>query len=152
METLNILSKASAAVNKDMLTLLGSIMERYDIVYKGTEKRVSMQELQMLLPRNCVAVSNTGNKCKAKCFNGSEYCMKHYKKGFLSKIHVVQEEIKSQHDIKPSQLTEVFLDDTFYLVDAQFIYDRSTLGKVGYVDDGQYILTDDPFILNLSDV
>jgi hypothetical protein len=49
-------------------------------------------------------------------------------------------------------LQSVFIEDSFYLTDNDYIYDKSTYNKVGYVEkiDNKivYQLSDDPFVLN----
>ena len=47
-----------------------------------------------------------------------------------------------------SSLTKKFIEDTFYYVDQQYVYDLN-LEKVGYMDEGTCVLTSDPFILEM---
>jgi hypothetical protein len=53
-----------------------------------------------------------------------------------------------QSEIDKCNLETKLIDDTFYYMDKNYIYDRDTLEKVGYISDNEFILTDDPFILN----
>lgn len=159
METLKVLTKATAALHKDIGGILTTITERYNIVYKGTDKRVPLEELENLfLPRTCNVVSpNTGNRCRNKCYNGSNYCLKHYSRRFCetgdagattSQLQLIQ---NGSNNLSCSKKEKMFIGDGFYLVDCQYIYDKNTGAKVGYIDDGEFIFTDDPFILESVD-
>lgn len=163
METLKVLSRATTALTKDIQSVIEVITQQYDIVYKGTEKKVSMEELErLLLPKTCCVVSpNTGSRCKGKCYNGSMYCSKHYNKHIqqqLTNKHASSQMdecdlhlVKGESGKIGGNAEEVFIEDAFYLVDSSFIYDKSTREKVGYIDNGEFVLTDDPFILNIID-
>ena len=50
--------------------------------------------------------------------------------------------------IDKSNYKKQLIDNSFYYIDDSFIYNTSTLEKVGYIENNEFILTDDPFILN----
>ena len=181
---------------KDITNILDMMFEEYDIFYKDTSESVkkqiiinkftsifSEQEEQEL----CRGFSQNGNKCFKKTHQDSDFCKIHGYLAFRQKSNVVsiktegnlfdtsiQEIIsKPQKDLDILSLKEKFINDSFYYYDDRFIYDKSSLEKVGYLakpidsssvpltqsvlagkvkylenDDNQnFILTDDPFIL-----
>lgn len=104
------------------------------------------------------------------------YCKKHYKKyqAKKNKDNIDSKNITyeierhdsrdshNSHEIEVNKLsikcvdgkkTKKFINDSFYYVDDKFIYSLdlksgSIYTKVGYIKNGEYILSDDPFILN----
>jgi hypothetical protein len=54
---------------------------------------------------------------------------------------------KVHNKVYEKDLKKKFIDDVFYLIDDKFIYDNKTLEKVGIINNNNYILTLDPFIL-----
>jgi hypothetical protein len=48
---------------------------------------------------------------------------------------------------KDKSLQQKFIDNTFYYVDDEFVYDKETYEKVGYKQNNEYVLTFDPFLL-----
>ena len=157
---------------KDITNILDMMFEEYDIFYKDTSESVkkqiiinkftnifSDQEEQEL----CRGFSQNGNKCFKKTHQDSDFCKIHGYLAFRQKSNVVsiktepnifdmQEIIsKPQKDLDILSLKEKFINDSFYYYDNRFIYDKSSLEKVGYLelsdDTDNFILTDDPFIL-----
>jgi hypothetical protein len=60
----------------------------------------------------------------------------------------------NNNTIDKSQLKNVLIEDSFYLVDNEWIYDKQSYEKVGYLEKNNntinYILSSDPFILNIN--
>jgi hypothetical protein len=129
----------------------------------------------------CCAATKTGTKCKNKVIDNSNYCGKHYYSGenlkqiLHPKIHFsnnsnyeiidnLNNEMKNTNDlytieinnntIDKSQLKNILIEDSFYLVDNEWIYDKQSYEKVGYLEKNNntinYILSSDPFILNIN--
>lgn len=46
-------------------------------------------------------------------------------------------------------LQETLIDDAFYYTNTEYIYDKKSMQKVGYVEGDRYVLTDDPFVLGI---
>lgn len=63
--------------------------------------------------------------------------------------------IRDYENLDAKNFKQQLIQDTFYYVDSEYIYDKQTMQRVGYVDtelsDQQpnYVLTDDPFVLGL---
>ena len=95
------------------------------------------------------------------------YAERSYNKEFLSqfnKIASVGSNIGIDNKINIHELTiwyfknkidilsleKTFINDSFYYHDKSFIYDKESLEKVGYIEnENDFILTDDPFILEI---
>jgi hypothetical protein len=61
----------------------------------------------------------------------------------------------NQTHIDNKNLKNVLIENAFYYVDSNWIYDKKTLEKVGYIEkndtsEEKFILTSDPFILQLN--
>ena len=103
--------------------------------------------------KRCIGiVQNNGvvSQCSKNVCNPTiNYCKLHYKKHRDENLKTFEETIKtlkSQHfDI--SYKTKKFINDSFYYIDDCYIYTNEGI-KVGIVKNDEYILTDDPFILN----
>lgn len=63
------------------------------------------------------------------------------------------ENYKKHKEHKNLNLKQQLIQDTFYYVDSEYIYDKQSMQRVGYVEttqsDYNYVLTDDPFVLGL---
>ena len=125
----------------------------------------------------CCAVTKNGNRCSRKALDDCNYCGIHvYSEQNLKLIHnnnkinsknnsdifdnfhlfVVEREREREQGNNDQREPEgmfkkVLIDDAFYLTDNKWVYDKVTNMKVGYVSKSEenynYILTDDPFIL-----
>jgi hypothetical protein len=103
--------------------------------------------------------NNIPSQCsKNGVFEG--YCKQHYNKYFdkdklKDKLEnketydfIYESESESESEsIEPK--IKKFINDSFYYIDDNFIY-LSNLSntKVGYIKNGEYVLSDDPFLLN----
>lgn len=156
----------------DISSIIDKILEEYDIFYKDTEQKVKREillnkfKLDLLDKREetnfCKGFSKNGNKCINKTFEDSKYCKRHHYLTFRDQFNEtpIKQDIIILNDNNETQketldinkFTTKMIDDTFYYVDSNFIYDKETLKKVGYIENDQdtknYILTDDPFILS----
>ena len=117
----------------------------------------------------CSAIKASGTPCTNKKYQNSKYCKKHMSKEWMEKystrfsnetekspriffeeqniIYETADQINATK-IDISKLSKKFIEDSFYYIDSKFIYDANDYRKVGYVDNNEYILTDDPFILS----
>jgi len=117
----------------------------------------------------CAAVTKTGTKCCKRAADDTKYCKTHMSRAFFDQLQQSQSQLQLQNPLQQSHSDQLplplqpehtpehyrlqLIDDTFYYVDDHFIYDKHTLEKVGYIErnrteEGEFILTDDPFILD----
>ena len=101
----------------------------------------------------CRGISKNGNKCCRQSSENNEYCKTHQYLSFRQIVNepkvdnlFIIESNSFDRDTKNMELQ--LIEDSFYYVDNFFVYEKETLKKVGYVENKEYILTDDPFILN----
>lgn len=174
----NLSSDLKNSCSKDILHIFDIIFEEYDIVYKNTDKIVNKQiltdRLHNLLNEKvkeeipvCKGFSQNGNKCFKRTQQNSNYCKVHAYLAFREKnalpINLSNNKIDtltsnniytpmnlSKNKIDILSLEKTFINDSFYYHDKRFIYDKESLEKVGYVEnENDFILTDDPFILEI---
>lgn len=166
MEVTKVISKLrdvslelEKSYTKDMMAIIENIYNNYDIKERGTDKLVSKGELIArfkLSEKNesmiCLAMCQNGNKCVRRPMEGSEYCKMHIGLSLRNKFNEVMMEVEVL-DVSKGIMEDVdkkeerFIEDMFYYVDERYIYDKETLERVGIVSKGEYILTNDPFIL-----
>lgn len=169
----NLSTDLKDSCTKDILHIFDIIFEEYDIVYKNTDQLVNKQiltdRLRDLLNEKigeeihvCKGFSQNGNKCFKRSQQNSNYCKVHSYLAFREKNALVSN-IKidtltfnniytpmnlSKNKIDILSLEKTFINDSFYYRDKSFIYDKESLEKVGYIEnENDFILTDDPFIL-----
>ena len=147
--------------------------KKYDILYKNSNNTVKYKEfldhfingLEDKKENICLGISQNGNKCCRKAQDNSNYCKVHFYLEFRNKednqkrdtIFIINENNKdNKFDVKKQNLQKVFIEDSFYYKDDKFIYDTfknpdGTINyqKVGYIENNELILTDDPFILGI---
>lgn len=164
----NLPNNLERAYINDISTVIDQLLEEYSICYKETNVSVPRNillgrfKLKLLNKEEtnfCNGFSKNGNKCTNKTFEESKYCKRHHYLTFKEQFETVNlksdivifntnNETKKQDT---STLQKKMIDDTFYYIDDEFIYEIDTLQKVGYIEmDGtnkNYILTSDPFIL-----
>lgn len=117
----------------------------------------------------CKGFSQNGNKCFKRSQQNSNYCKVHAYLAFREKnalpINISNNKIdtllsnnksalytpmNSKNKIDILSLEKTFINDSFYYHDKSFIYDKESLEKVGYIENEKdFILTDDPFILEI---
>lgn len=144
--------------------VIKDILKNYVILDKNMDKVKEETLIRDLLNveqvERCSGVVSSGGgftQCTRNASDNGAYCKTHVKKyqnKTAAKRISVQDEmlylVKSQVGIDDKNLKKVFIEDSFYFVDDNFIYDNvnQILSKVGYIEQGEYVLTDDPFILN----
>lgn len=154
---------------KDIVSMINVIYEECDVLERGTKKFISKEELIArcglgMRDNICKALCQSGSKCIRRCVDGGEYCKMHIGLSIKEKMSnmlimdMYEKEGVELGEVKGMGMSEVkrndmsgmkskFIEDMFYYVDDMYIYDRETTEKVGYISDGKYILTDDPFVL-----
>lgn len=122
----------------------------------------------------CSSATKAGTKCKHKALDNSNFCAKHLYstenlRNLLHKQQTQQSiEIKTENLEKDSEfyiienklkthnntlnntnnnLQNVLIENAFYYTNDIWIYDKESMEKVGYIENNNYILTSDPFIL-----
>ncbi|NBP01672.1 MAG: hypothetical protein EBU90_16360 [Proteobacteria bacterium] len=125
----------------------------------------------------CAAITKNGSKCIRKAQAESKYCRQHAFKAFTGNyttplhttpLHTAHTLTNNQNELagisfvecnpgdgmtnEMASLKKHFIEDSFYWVDEQYIYDLNNYNRVGYIDtqtsNPEYVLTDDPFLLN----
>jgi hypothetical protein len=164
--------KIEKAYFDDIIKITNMIFDEYDITYKNThipvEKNIFLNKFKIFQTNNvliCKGISKNGNKCSRKASVDSKYCKTHNYLSFrehlnekiditenifvIEKNHVdIDDNIDDNIDIKNIQKMELkLINDSFYYIDNEYIYEKESLNKVGYIHNKEYILTDDPFIL-----
>lgn len=162
------------AVNDDIDYLCNKLCQDLDIYKRGARNHlISQGELKQIMQlylnlhiesKFCQGITSQNNRCTRKAKTNSSYCQLHINKYRTShNLTIKHEKNINDHDVvlvtksndnsvgKTSMKTK-FLDDKFYNIDEKFIYEKDTLDKVGYIKidehgNSEYILTDDPFIL-----
>lgn len=107
----------------------------------------------LLKTKRCIGTTNSSpiSQCSRNALTDSDYCKKHmFNIGLQSDKNDVSFYVKKRkpETVCESSLTKKFIEDTFYYIDNQYVYDLN-LEKVGYMDDGNCVLTSDPFILEM---
>jgi hypothetical protein len=144
---------------------LKTLYSQYKI-YDSDDNEVNLETLQMkmLSPKivkRCIGTTNTSpvSQCSKNALDNYDYCKIHLYKMCLvnkdsndsneSKIHSIEYKCSNTHISNDNlSLKKVFIDDSFYYTDNIFIYDSNNT-KVGYISKNEYILTSDPFILEM---
>jgi len=176
-EITNSLSdKIKTAYKKDIDKIIDILIQEYDICKRDTNEQITKNELKSIFFKNyeikyCSAVTKNGLQCKHKVLNDSLYCNKHIYsmqnfKNFIHKNYetesqnqeiqndnknliFIQENDKNVTECKINKrnLKNVLIENEFYLIDEKWIYDKNTMEKMGYIENNEYILTSDPFII-----
>ena len=145
---------------------LKTLFKKYH-VYDNEENIMSQEiiEKELLSPKiikRCIGTTNTSpiTQCSKNALDDYDYCKIHMYK--LGSTHIHKEQFDNSNilvhfntnnnfdNLSTEKLKKKFIDDTFYLIDDKFIYnDNDTLEKVGIIDNNKYILTSDPFVLDI---
>lgn len=107
--------------------------------------------------KRCIGVTNTNpvSQCSRNAIDNYDYCKTHLYKmclqsnedeDVLSSLTNIEYLSMPQVENDYKNLKKKFIDDSFYYIDEKYIYD-SSYSKVGYIQNNNYILTNDPFIL-----
>jgi hypothetical protein len=155
METINeqiFLEKYKKSIIKESI----KILLKNCIVYKDdTELNYDEIFCILLKPKaikRCLGITNGPlgpEQCLKNAKESLNYCKTHlYKYGFpKDKTIVIENKVNEKLNVD-KEFTKKFIHDSHYIIDDEFIYDLETLEKVGYINKGKYIFTDDPFILS----
>lgn len=163
-----ILQNSSIKIEKayinDIIKITNMIFEEYDITYKNTkiavEKEIFLNKFKTVFKNDnvliCKGISKNGNKCSRKANENSNYCKTHnylsYREIINEKcddnIFIVESNTENQNILEIEKMELKLINDSFYYTDNNYIYEKDTLNKAGYVYKQEYILTDDPFILS----
>jgi hypothetical protein len=161
-----ILQNSSIKIEKayvnDIIKITNMIFEEYDITYKNTEiaveRDIFLNKFKSVFKNEnnliCKGISKNGNKCSRKVNENSNYCKTHnylsYREMVNDKcdnIFVIESNKVNQDNLKIDNMELKLIKDSFYYTDNNYIYEKDTLNKAGYIYNNEYILTDDPFIL-----
>lgn len=155
------------AIKKDIQSIINSLTIQFDIYERGTNEFVTTDKLTKEILKMfeftqqinfCSGVTKMGTRCTKRSIIGSEYCKAHIYKHYMSQqtsIHNANKDgmlymmTESPDNVKEKidGVEKTLIDGTFYYTDSSFIYDNDSFDKVGYIEDGKYVLTDDPFVL-----
>lgn len=140
-----------------------TIYKQFTVIDKHNND-ITDQELHKILLRQknikrCIGCTNKTpiSQCTKNAIHEFDYCKSHlYKAGLTSEKPIVTDfNIIKQHQlIDKSDLIKKFIDDSFYYIhkipqtNQPFIYNMN-LEKVGYIHNNEYILTSNPFILQM---
>lgn len=130
-------------------------------IYDSNNVLMDIETLQkeILTPKiikRCIGATNTTpiTQCSRNAIENYDYCKTHLYKICLQSqenipdtlsINLFEYDINSTKEDK-SNFKKKFIEDSFYFIDNQFIYDMNHV-KVGYIHNNEYILTSDPFVL-----
>jgi hypothetical protein len=157
----NVTSNVRDSYVKDITTIVNSMLCDYDIFYKDTNQRVNANILINKFKTNlqkqksnivCCGISKNGNRCTKKALDDSDYCKTHNYLEQRSKINNKDENLyiitntNNNTNQNNNDLQLKFIEDSFYYIDNEYIYDRDTMENVGYIYEDQYILSNDPFV------
>jgi hypothetical protein len=152
------------AIKKDVETIVNNLKIQFDIYERGTKEFVTTDRLKMEILsmfqfvqeiRICSGITKTGTRCSKRSVIGSAYCQAHIYKSRSAEAGRSQMDTKLLYmmtdNITPNEqidkVEKCFIEGTFYYRDSSYIYDIETFAKVGYVENENPILTDDPFEL-----
>lgn len=136
---------------------LKTICKNYTI-YDSDDNLVDFETIQKQLLvsktlKRCIGTTSTSpvNQCTRNAVENYDYCRTHLYKMCLKTDCVDDVSFEIEFNLNKvneckNNLKKKLIDDSFYYIDEKFIYDTH-YNKVGYIEDGKYILTSDPFIL-----
>lgn len=161
-----LLEKYKKTITRDIIKKL---YEKYTI-YDDDENEINEKEIKDYLEKlnnpikkRCCGVSKSygiPTQCKSFAITNFDYCKGHMMtygncggKKIKQEIQDIDVEISKNTErvdehIDFINLKMKFIEDSFYYVDSNFIYNKLKQ-KVGYVENNEFILTDDPYILQL---
>lgn len=164
-----IIEKYQKLISKDIETIINHIFDNYTVTEKNTSIEVEKNTIishflskKEPIIKRCCGINQNGSQCSRNTLENKMYCKIHILKYDTSLFSMKQtpqklEQIELQKNEfvdyekceKPdvSQLKKIFIDDSFYYVDEKYMYDYITKEKIGFIDNGEYILSNDPFIL-----
>jgi hypothetical protein len=168
-DTIEILQKYKKQI---LNSTLKDLYQNHYVISKSTNEKISLQELKEILEdtseeKMCIGIIGGNKQCTRKACLNFNYCKSHiqkYKAKVYKEMYSQKEEkeyniefniIKETHPNIETNLIEeiknskkVFIDDSFYHLYNNDLYDPQSFQKCGIVQDSEYILTEDPFIIN----
>jgi hypothetical protein len=145
--------------NNVLKKFLKDVKKNYKIIDNFGNEVSDETLLQLNKFNRCNGVVNTASGSFSRCTKNSNdnfnYCKLHLKKQCLQslKSNNVRDEVDyviidnpSNQNLQ-SNLKKKFIQDSFYFIDSKYIYATDDHRKVGIIENNQYILTDDPFVL-----
>lgn len=163
-----LLDKYQKLLSQDVEMIISHIFDNYNVVSKETNEIVDkdnvishfLSEKKQIIQR-CCGVLNSGLQCHRSAIKNEMFCKTHLlkyqktnvqnKKEELHKITFIQNEnefLKNENECLQNDLKKIFIENTLYLHNNQFLYDFLSKEKVGYKNDqNEFVITNDPFIL-----
>lgn len=144
--------------NNVLKKFLKDVKKNYKIIDNSGNEVSDEILLQLNKFNRCNGVVNTSSGAFSRCTknsnDNSNYCKLHLKKQCLQSIKSKSDQDEVDYviidnpveDLQPT-LKKKFIQDSFYLIDSKYIYATESHRKVGIIENNQYILTDDPFVL-----
>ena len=87
----NLDSSLEKAYKKDIKQIIQNILEEYDVFYKNTSDKVTLEEFNNIFTEEedpiCLGISKNGNKCCRKSQPHSNYCKMHFYLEFNKKLN-----------------------------------------------------------------
>lgn len=161
--------------NKITIDLLKDIYSKNYILNKETGENIYFEDLKYYFlnkdvqaQKYCIGITNKNTKCNKKVHLNYDYCKTHvekykskiinnvllkYKNCYNSDVSIEFSENNNLKNINENHFNEkklkkIFIDNSLYYCDDEFIYDKSVdnfYEKVGYIKNSEYILNFNPF-------
>lgn len=151
--------------NNVLKKFLKDIKKKYKIIDHQGDEVSDKHLLQLNKFNRCQGVvtmsSGSFGRCTKNASEDFNYCKLHLKKELHKQLyqskeqkhqrqhHCVIEEINASVVAPSLGLQKKFIQDSFYYIDSAFIYAIDDRRRVGIIENQEYILTDDPFVLGL---
>ena len=107
----------------------------------------------------CIGVLSNYKQCSKNAIKDNDYCKIHLSTNKKSLYHNKQVDESLDADILiqahkerlnvSKNLKKQFIEDTFYWIDDKYIYDIDSYEKVGIIENDEFKLTSDPYLLNI---
>jgi hypothetical protein len=142
--------------------ICGMVHDKYTILDKDTSDTISLDTfikstMVSLLGKEklCAGTLCNGKPCMKAVADDKDFCATHLRKRTFvpsqqmnsTNSHVINVALPSSREV-PESMKRVFVQDSFYLSDEEFLYDPISLLKVGVRKGDQYELTCDPLELD----
>ena len=132
--------------------IIKNTIKKITLKYKITQGNniITSEQLEkdLLIKNKCIGViitNNNAHQCSKKSLPNENYCNSHY---YKKKHYQESQESQESQEVNINNCTKRLIDNTFYYINNNCIYDCNGI-KVGIVRNERYILSDDPYILNL---
>lgn len=151
------LEKFKIKIIKNILKVLCKKYEMYEKGVKVTEDEMLkyLKNLEKKEKTQCMGILNNLQRCKRNATIESNYCKTHYKvkkevkEIFLKENFIMRSEVNFVEKEIETNLKKRFINDSFYYTDDNYVYDIESMEKVGYKYENEFVLSMDPFILDL---